>query len=98
MKVAVVPTWTKPDNADGGIRRLIEAAWKYLPQFYIETVIGWGVADWVGTHGTMVVDMPPDRPIVSTCHGLMWSRYEWPAWAHEVNREVVRAMARAQFH
>ena len=98
MKVAVVPTWTKPDNADGGIRRLIEAAWKYLPQFDIEPVIGWREADVVWTHGTMVVDMPPDRPIVSTCHGLMWSRYEWPAWAHEVNREVVRAMARAQFH
>lgn len=98
LKVAIFPRWSKPDKADGGIRRVVEAQEKYLPQFGIELVRTYDEADVICTHGTTYMDQPADKPIVNVNHGLYWSIHDWPHWAHHANSQVVEAMMRAQFH
>ena len=98
MKVAIFPRWSKPDRADGGIRRVVEAQEKFLPQFGIELVRTSDEADVICTHGTTYMDRPTDKPIVNVNHGLYWSIHDWAAWAHHANSQVVEAMLRAQFH
>ncbi len=98
LKVAIFPRWNKPDRADGGIRRVVEAQEKYLPQFGIELVGTYDEADVICTHGTTYMDQPADKPVVNVNHGLYWSIHDWPAWAHNANGLVVEAMSRAQFH
>jgi glycosyltransferase involved in cell wall biosynthesis len=97
MKVCIIPTWSKPDKADGGIRRVSEAQWKYLAEFGIEPTQGTNDADLIATHGTAKVNIS-DRPVVNHNHGLYWSKHQWPAWAHEANRQVVAAMVQAVAH
>ena len=97
MKVCVIPTWVKPDNAEGGIRRVSEAQWKYLPQFGVEPVKTVHSADLIATHGSSKVDTG-GKPIVNHNHGLMWDLYDWPDWAHEINKQVVAAMSQAVAH
>lgn len=95
--VCVLPQYPGEDRADGGIRRVVEAQSKYLPQF------GWDVvpatvietADVVATHAAHYIDIPADTPLVSHCHGLYWSTYEWERWALKMNRDVIRSMRRA---
>ena len=91
LKVCISPTWTKEDRADGGIRRVSEAQWKYLPQFDIQPVMSVGEADLVNTHGTVRLKVST-RPIVNSNHGLYWDSYQWPRWAHVANGQVVEAI------
>lgn len=94
MKVYIAPKLVGEDNADGGIRRVVEAMHKYLPGFGIEIVGDADAADVVNTHGAMLVDAP-GKPLVVSCHGLYWDDYDWDAWAHEANRRVAQALLRA---
>jgi glycosyltransferase involved in cell wall biosynthesis len=98
MKVHIIPNWyDRPDKADGGIRRVVEAQNEYLPRFGIEVVRDIRDADLINTHGTARVEVS-NKPIVNTNHGAMWDRYEWADWAHEVNRQVSLAMIQAVAH
>ena len=97
IRVAIVPTYRRSDNADGGIRRVSEAQWRYLPEFGVEPVATPEDCDVLACHGAELVKRS-DVPIVSHCHGLMWSRHDWPDWAHEVNRRVVDALSIAVAH
>lgn len=97
LKVFLDPLYTRPDRGDGGIRRVTEAQQKYLPQFGIEVVTDLGEADLINNHGT-AMSVKKNVPIVHSGHGLMWSRYNWGDWAHEVNKQVVAAMKIAQAH
>lgn len=97
LKVCIIPTWTKKDRADGGIRRVSEAQWKYLPQFDIQPVLSVGEADLINTHGTARL-RASTKPIVNSNHGLYWDSYQWPAWAHTANRQVVEAMLQSVAH
>jgi len=95
LKVFMQPQYDVPDRAEGGIRRVVEAMQQYLPQYGVEIVNDIRVADVTAGHGVMQ-PIRPDVPFVSHSHGLHWSDYTWPNWAHEVNRAVVEAMIRAQ--
>lgn len=92
--VCIAPTYSGPDRADGGIRRVIEAMQQHLPD------LGWRLtddpaqADVVNVHGTIRCDLS-DRPVVSSCHGLYWDDYTWAEWAHDANRHVIESMVRA---
>lgn len=97
LKVFINPTYTRKDNADGGIRRVTEAQHKYLKEFDVLPVLDAAQADLINNHGLAMSEMK-GLPIVHSGHGLMWSRYAWDAWAHETNREVVAAMKIADAH
>jgi glycosyltransferase involved in cell wall biosynthesis len=94
MRVFIDPIYTTPDRADGGIRRVSDAMVKYLPEF------GWNVtnspddADLIANHGAALTERP-GIPMISSCHGLMWSSYGFGDWGDKVNRAVVESMARA---
>ena len=97
IKVAILPTFTRPDRADGGIRRVAEAQVQHLPTFDVQVVTDPAQADVLACHGTALQKLP-GIPIVNHNHGLEWSRYDWPAWAHDVNQAVVDAMIPAVAH
>jgi len=97
LNVCIHPTWKRTDRADGGIRRVSEAQWKYLPEFDIQPVFGTIGADLIATHGTARVNIH-DKPIVNHNHGLYWDCHEWPSWAHEANKQVAEAMVQAVSH
>lgn len=93
--VFIAPTYRNKDNADGGIRRVSEALWKYLPQFgWTPTVDPYG-ADLLNLHGASVFNVQ-GVPSVASCHGLYWDSYKWASWAHDTNRQVVEVLVRAK--
>lgn len=83
------------DRAEGGIRRCCEALYKYLPAHDFRFVKDIRKADLTVGHGTLY-PTKPDAPFISHCHGMHWCEYEWPHWAHDVNRRVTNALIRAQ--
>lgn len=93
MKLFISPNYVGKDKGDGGIRRVVEAQRKYLPSYGIEIVDNPEDADVVSVHAGIWVKT--DKPVVSHCHGLYWAEYEWPDWAHSVNRDVVQSLRKA---
>lgn len=94
MKVYILPTYSREDRADGGIRRIVEAQHKYLPKLGIELVEHLRDADLVNTHAADTPDVPVGKPWIVSCHGLYWAEYDWPNWGARVNAKVVEAMKR----
>jgi len=99
MKVFINPDYSRaPKNADnGGIRRVVEAKMKYLPEFGVEIVHQPAQADVIMNHGGALVDIP-GIPNIHVGHGLMWSRQPWGEGYQEVNNEVVESMRHAVAH
>lgn len=93
--VFVAPTYRNADNADGGIRRVSEALWKYLPQFGWQPTVNPYEADLLNLHGASVFNVQ-GVPSVASCHGLYWDDYKWANWAHDTNRQVVEVLVRAK--
>lgn len=86
-------------KAIDGIRRVIEAQYKHLPNFGIEPVLDPKEAHIICTHGADRGEYAPlGVPIVNVNHGLMWSRQPWGNDFMEVNRQVVEAMRCAVAH
>lgn len=99
MRVHISPNYLgAPPHADnGGIRRVIEAEYKYLPQLGVELVADPKQADVIQNHGQMLT-YAPGVPIVHSSHGLYWSRQPWAEGYQEVNAALVESMARAVAH
>jgi glycosyltransferase involved in cell wall biosynthesis len=96
-KIYIKPHFDHIDRADGGIRRVVEAQEKYLPKFGWDPAKDEKLADLIAVHGGERSDRT-DVPIVSHNHGLMWDRYEWDNWAHEINAMVVESLRCAVSH
>jgi hypothetical protein len=94
MKVYINPTYQGPDRADGGIRRVVEAQQRYLPQF------GWDVttdprdADMIANHGASLLEVA-GVPMVNHNHGMMWHDYGFGEWGDKINASLVDVMIRA---
>jgi len=95
IKVYISPNYDGQDQGDGGIRRVIDAMKRHLPEFGIQPVNSPEEADIINCHGAMPVDRY-DKPIVSSNHGCYWVGYDWGAWAHRANQLVVESMRRAK--
>lgn len=95
LNVYIAPQYDTPDRAEGGIRRVVEAMVRYLPDFGVRPVADIRLADVVNGHGVLTPHKP-DTPFVGSCHGLHWADYDWPSWAHEVNRMVTDNLRRSQ--
>lgn len=74
--------------ANGGIRRVVEAQHKYLPEFGIELVSDPMAAEVEAAH---VIGAPqnPDAAFVAHNHGMMWSEYNFSPWAEKINADIV---------
>ena len=95
MKVHIVPKFRGEDEGDGGIRRVVEAQHRWLPQYGIEIVDDIGQADLVATHAGVTGHIPTSLPWVVHTHGLYWKEYEWQRWCLNINGEVIDAMRKA---
>lgn len=93
MKVYISPSFDKPDAGDGGIRRVVEAQRRYLPEYGIEFVNTPEEADIANCHATALVDHPN---LVLSLHGLYWDEYDWPKWYHKVNDILVKGAKQAK--
>lgn len=93
MKLYIYPSFDRPDEADGGIRRVVEAQRAYLPKHGVEIVDNTEEADIVAVHAGAWIETR--KPMVAHCHGLYWSEYEWENWALALNRDVIRVLHRA---
>lgn len=95
MRVCIAPTYRGIDQADGGIRRVVEAQQRYLPEFGISVTDNPDEADLIACHGATLIERP-GVPLVAHCHGLMWSEYKFDAWGDDINKHVVELLVRAQ--
>lgn len=97
LKVFMRPDYSDgtADRAEGGIRRICEAMYQYLPEHGIRFVKELDKADLAVGHATERKRLP-GQPFIACVHGLHWADYRWHNWAHEVNAEVVAGMVQAQ--
>lgn len=98
MNVFVSPSYRQPDNADGGIRRVVEAQNKYLPKFGINLVDSVDKADLVATHAYESVTVPTSTPWVLHCHGLYYQEFGWTAnYYAATNRRLAELLTQADY-
>lgn len=87
----------RPDQSEnGGIKRVLEAQYKYLPEFGINLVDNLNEAELTVGH---VLDVPYklNTPAIVHNHGMMWEEYFSDiGWAHEVNQKIVETIIRCQ--
>ncbi len=95
MRVCIVPTYAGPDRGDGGIRRVVEAQQRYLPEFSIQVTDDPQAADLIACHGATLAERT-SVPMVAHCHGMMWEDYGFGPWGGDVNRHVIDVLTRAQ--
>jgi glycosyltransferase involved in cell wall biosynthesis len=93
MKIYISPQFDKPDSGDGGIRRVVEAQHRYLPDFGVMLVSDYKQADLINCHGTSI---EMHERLVLSLHGLYWAEYEWPKWYLNANRWLIRGIKHAR--
>ena len=92
MKLYITPKInTDRDKGEGGIKRVIENQYKYLPDYGIEIVDDIRDADVINCHATEI-EQYGDTPVVISTHGLYWSGYDWPHWAYKANSRIIRGL------
>lgn len=91
MKVYVSP---HPETAPHGLRRVLEALYRYLPEFGIELVDNEADADLVNIHSMAFVET--SKPVVYSSHGLHWGELTWPYDYLKANQLMIDQMKRAQ--
>lgn len=95
IRVCLYPRAEGEDPGQGGVRRVIEAQQRYLPEFGVELVDDPALADVLASHISFPpewVKLYPDKAFVLHCHGLYWAEYEWPGWALTANSEVMEGI------
>ncbi len=97
-KVYLEPSFQGVDKGDGGVRRVVEAQERWLPEYGWEPVPTPEEADVVNVHiqiqrqTARYLVSHPEVPFVATTHGLYWAEYEWENWALKANSGVMEAI------
>ena len=85
-----------PDTGEGGIRRVVEAQVKYLPEYGYEFTEDPYKADVIACHAGNHTNINIDKPWVSHNHGLYWNReIQFGDWSFESNADVITNLHRA---
>lgn len=90
----MIPHESKFDSEESGIRRVVQAYFKYLPQFDIE-LVGADAVDFdvMAVHAGMTTRFRIDVPVVSHCHGLYWTAdFPTSVWEWKANANVTIAL------
>lgn len=82
---------TPEQSTNGGIRRVLEAQYKYLPEFDIQPTQNLAEAEVTVGHVSEVT-LKEGVPYINHNHGMMWRDYDFPGWAEKVNQDIVNAM------
>ena len=91
MRVFINPPSNIQNPTVGGIDRVVDAQHEYMSEFGIDIASNPDNADIIANHATHLEERP-GIPMVSHCHGLYWSDYEWPTWTEIANKSVIEAM------
>lgn len=92
MKVLMTPHITQYSSEESGIRRVVEAYSKYLPQFDIELV-----HPESNHYDLKAVHISGEEADVVHLHGLYWSAdFEADRWQHVANKEIVQTIRQAR--
>jgi glycosyltransferase involved in cell wall biosynthesis len=94
MKVRMYPTVKSFGNSESGIKRVVEAYERYLPDHGIE-VIGDDnqPIDMVAIHAGAAMPYPLDVPLVAHTHGLYWTAdYQASSWEWRANASVIESI------
>ena len=81
------------ENAPYGIKRLVEALVRYLPQYGVTPVKTAEEADVVHVHAKAFVKT--DKPVLYTSHGLYWEEDNWPIQWKQANQAMIDYMVQA---
>ena len=92
MKVAMIPHAAHfGKGEESGIRRVVEAYFKYLPQYDIDLVDVGEPYELKVAHAGVVPDCD-----ICQCHGLYWTAdYHAAAWEWKANQSVVKSIRSA---
>lgn len=92
MRVMIWPHFNPKEKGEGGIRRVVEAQHKHLPNLGIEIVDKPERADVINVHADY---LETDKPVAYSNHGLYWAGFKWERWSYEVNAKIIQAMRMA---
>lgn len=100
LRVLMYPHLSNFDNEESGIRRVIEAYNRYLPQFGFQIVEADrdddDAYDIMAVHAGTHTRLNPRKPLVSILHGLYWTAdYGAPRWEWETNASVISTIRAA---
>lgn len=96
IKVRMFPSPNRIKKQEDGISQVIINYGRYLPKYDVELVDG-DSFDVASVHAGMVNHEEIDGPIVSQCHGLMWTGDRMGArWEWEANKNVVESIRHAK--
>jgi glycosyltransferase involved in cell wall biosynthesis len=85
----------KAHENSGGMFRVYDGLYNYLPEFGIEIVRNKNEADVVNHHIGIFGGFTDDKPMVVSSHGMLWKGHGWGKLAGKVNRECLAAYRRA---
>ena len=94
IKVLMFPQLSSFDNEESGIKRVVEAYHKYVPQHGIEfvdcKVSEESQYDVIAIHAGTSSRIPQKKPILAHLHGLYWSAdYQALLWEWKANANVI---------
>lgn len=93
IKVLMTPHLDSFDKHESGIKRVVEAYFKYLPDYEIELVKPGEAFDLHAVHAGMT---GKDADIAHL-HGLYWTAdYSAPGWEYSANANIVQALRNAK--
>lgn len=98
LRVFMTPHVDQMRTDESGIRRVIEAYFKYLPDYGIELAARDADSyDLHAVHAGMTNRFDISVPLVSHIHGLYWTAdYEASSWEWKANRNVIASMRYAK--
>ncbi len=90
IDVLMIPHLARFAKEESGIRRVVEAYFKYLPDFDVNLVdVKVDSFDILAVHAGTTITFSHDAPTVSHCHGLYWtSDYPAASWEWRANANV----------
>lgn len=100
MRLYIYPDFgSAKDKGDGGVRRVVEAQRRYLPEHGIEIVEKPSDAEVLAVHihaEKQLLERYPNIPLVVHSHGLYWAEYAWKEevgdWPLKANTECLKTI------
>lgn len=78
-------------EAAGGLYRVFQGLYTYLPKVGVEITPDKNQADVIHANIALFEDFPSQTPLVMSSHGLMWNDHEWGNLGQRVNKECLYA-------
>lgn len=100
LKVLIRPQYSGEDMGDGGIRRVVEAQTRYLPEYGVQPISenDKAQAEVCAIHAAEDPLPDPKIPVVAHNHGLYWTaEQDWDDWAWHVNRKCIENIRHASY-